>query len=320
MVFDGEKDESENDSCLNGKFGEACITVPELSKRVSIGMPVYNGEEFIREALNSIVSQTYQNFELIISDNASADGTEKICLEYAQKDSRIRYVRQLDNRGPAANFQYVLNEAKGEYFMWAAHDDLWGADFVSAGVEALALDQDAVAAFGRVEYVNQENEIFLIDLPPYGLCNNPYRSTATYLNTNIPDHLIYALYRRAFLTRHGWNAGVSSPDKNIIFNAVVTGGYMDAPRMELRIRYRAKTKSELKSIGLRFTRWQGFYMSYLMASIIWHHFPLSVSMRLLKLLLKYRTPVVHRVLRGVLKEHPGRIWVTKGASSSEYKG
>lgn len=282
---------------------------PGLSKLVSIGMPVYNGEEFIREALDSLLSQTYPNFELIISDNASADGTEEICLEYAEKDSRIRYVRQLENRGPAANFQFVLNEAKGEYFMWAAHDDLWGTDFLSAGVQALAFDQDAVAAFGRVEYVNQENEVFLIDLPPYGLCDNPYSSTATYLNTNIPDHLIYGVYRREFLIRHGWDSGVSCPDKVIIFNAVVAGGYMDAPRMELRIRYRAKTKSELKSIGLSFTRWQGFYMSYLMASIIWHHFSLFASIRLLKLLFKYRTPIVHRILRGVLKEHPGRVWV-----------
>ena len=91
--------------------------------QVSIGMPVYNGERFIREALDSLLAQTFTDFELIISDNASTDGTEAICREYAARDPRIRYVRQSENRGAAANFQFVLNEAVGEYFMWAAHDD-----------------------------------------------------------------------------------------------------------------------------------------------------------------------------------------------------
>lgn len=99
-------------------------TVAEMKMpQVSIGMPVYNGEKFIREALDSLLAQTFTDFELIISDNASTDGTEAICREYAAKDSRIRYVRQAKNLGPVANFKYVLDEAVGEYFMWAAHDD-----------------------------------------------------------------------------------------------------------------------------------------------------------------------------------------------------
>ncbi|MCT7961886.1 glycosyltransferase family 2 protein [Laspinema sp. D1] len=98
--------------------------------KVSIGMPVYNGEPFIREALDSLLAQTFTDFELIISDNASTDGTEAICQEYAAKDKRIRYIRQTENRGAAANFQFVLDEAVGEYFMWAAHDDTWTKDYL----------------------------------------------------------------------------------------------------------------------------------------------------------------------------------------------
>ncbi|WNC86000.1 glycosyltransferase family 2 protein [Thermosynechococcus sp. QKsg1] len=89
---------------------------------LSIGMPVYNGAKFIREALDSLLAQTFTDFELIISDNASTDETEAICREYAAKDKRIRYVRQAQNLGAAANFKYVLDEARGEYFMWAAAD------------------------------------------------------------------------------------------------------------------------------------------------------------------------------------------------------
>jgi len=91
--------------------------------RVSIGMPVYNGEPFIREALDSLLAQTFTDFELIISDNASTDGTEAICREYAVKDARIRYVRQVQNYGPFNNFEFVLESAISDRFMWMAADD-----------------------------------------------------------------------------------------------------------------------------------------------------------------------------------------------------
>lgn len=279
---------------------------------LSIGFPVYNGEEHIREILDFLLSQNFHDFELIISDNASTDKTGSICLEYAQKDSRIRFVRQMKNQGPVANFKFVLAEAQGEYFMWVAHDDLWSGDSLSAGVEALSKNQNAVASFGRVEYVNQENEVFLVDTPPYGLCNNQYSGTATYLNTNIPDHLIYGMFRRSFLLQHPWRIGISCPEKIIIFNAVVSGGFIDVPNMALRIRYKARTRRELESFGFYFSRWQSFYMSYLMAMIIWNNFSVGQSIKLLLMLLKYRTPITHQILGGKLKEHPGRTWLDQG--------
>jgi glycosyltransferase involved in cell wall biosynthesis len=90
---------------------------------VSIGMPVYNGERFLRQALESILVQDYGNFELIISDNASTDTTGKICQSYADRDARIRYVRNETNLGASPNHKRVFEMARGEYFKWAAHDD-----------------------------------------------------------------------------------------------------------------------------------------------------------------------------------------------------
>lgn len=101
-------------------------------------MPVFNGEEYIRDALDSLLAQTFTNFELIISDNASTDNTEQICRNYAARDARIRYVRQPKNLGAVANFRFVLDEAAGEYFMWAAHDDLWDKNFISWAISALS--------------------------------------------------------------------------------------------------------------------------------------------------------------------------------------
>jgi glycosyltransferase involved in cell wall biosynthesis len=122
--------------------------------KVSIGMPVYNGEPFIREALDSLLAQTFTDFELIISDNASTDKTEQICREYAAKDKRIRYIRQEINRGAMPNFQYVLDEAVGEYFMWAAADDWWNHDYIRITKSILDSNPSAGLAFSFMEVKN----------------------------------------------------------------------------------------------------------------------------------------------------------------------
>ena len=124
--------------------------------KVSIGMPVYNGEAFIREALDSLLAQTFTDFELIISDNASTDGTEAICREYAAKDTRIRYVRQAENRGATANFRFVLDEAVGEYFMWAAADDVWSDNWIEV-LLPLSVEHQCLA-YGTVISIDERGE------------------------------------------------------------------------------------------------------------------------------------------------------------------
>ena len=105
--------------------------------KVSIGLPVYNGELYICDALNSLLAQTFTDFELLISDNASEDNTGAICKEYASKNSNIRYIRQNRNLGLIENFRFVLDEACGEYFIWAAADDLQEPNFISVLVKVL---------------------------------------------------------------------------------------------------------------------------------------------------------------------------------------
>ena len=101
--------------------------------KVSIGLPVYNGERFIRNSIDSILSQTFTDFELIISDNASTDATKHICEEYAIKDKRVRYTRQPETVPVVDNFINVLELARGDCFMWATHDDFYESDnYISA--------------------------------------------------------------------------------------------------------------------------------------------------------------------------------------------
>jgi glycosyltransferase involved in cell wall biosynthesis len=105
--------------------------------RLSIGLPVYNGEQYLSEALDALLGQSYQDFELIISDNASTDGTAEICRRYLAQDPRIHYVRQPRNIGAALNHNFVFRLARGELFKWASYDDLYGRDLLLRCVEAL---------------------------------------------------------------------------------------------------------------------------------------------------------------------------------------
>ena len=124
---------------------------------VSIGMPVYNGEKYIREALDSLLGQSFTGFELIISDNASTDGTEAICQQYAAKDSRIRYVRQPVNLGALDNFTFVLDEARGGYFMWAAADDRYDGHGIGVDRQVVFVLEVSGHVIGGGAIVNQHH-------------------------------------------------------------------------------------------------------------------------------------------------------------------
>ncbi len=123
---------------------------------ISIGLPVYNGERFIRKALDSLLCQTYNNFELIISDNGSIDRTQEICLEYAQRDKRILYYRNEINRGAAWNFTHVFELSSAEYFMWASHDDNWDTRYLKSCLEAFNISDDIVLAGAVCESIDPE--------------------------------------------------------------------------------------------------------------------------------------------------------------------
>lgn len=114
--------------------------------RVSIGLPVYNGEKYISESMDALLGQTFEDFELIISDNASTDSTGDICREYATRDSRVRYIRQPRNIGLSPNHNFVVDEARGEYFKWAAADDLYARDLLLSCVSALDEHPEVVLA------------------------------------------------------------------------------------------------------------------------------------------------------------------------------
>jgi glycosyltransferase involved in cell wall biosynthesis len=105
--------------------------------KLTIALPVYNGEKYLAGSLDALLGQDYEDFELIISDNASTDDTANICHRYEKQDSRIRYVRQSRNVGCAPNHNFAVGQAKGELFKWASDDDLYARNMLSSCVAAL---------------------------------------------------------------------------------------------------------------------------------------------------------------------------------------
>lgn len=126
-------------------------------EKVSIGIPVYNGEKFMRKKLESLITQTYTNFEIIISDNASTDLTSKICSEYSKKDKRINYFHQKENIGGWNNFCFVLEKAKNEYFFWSAVDDIILPGFIEKNLETLQ-NEKIVCSVSQVKYYGEKSD------------------------------------------------------------------------------------------------------------------------------------------------------------------
>tara|TARA_X000001036_G_scaffold408601_1_gene418974 strand:+ start:92 stop:1021 length:930 start_codon:yes stop_codon:yes gene_type:complete len=118
--------------------------------KLTIGMPVYNGELFIKKAIKSILDQTFTDFELIISNNSSTDSTEKICQDFIDKDNRIQIHTQKKNIGIHRNFNFLLSKAKGEYFAWAAVDDYLDNDFMEKNLKILESDKSVVSSVGKI--------------------------------------------------------------------------------------------------------------------------------------------------------------------------
>ena len=134
---------------------------------VSIGMPVYNGEPYLRESLDSLLGQDYPNVEIVIADNASTDGTAAMCAAYAARDARVRYSRNPENLGCVYSFNRVFTLSRGEYFMWAACDDRWAPGFVSKCSARLSEHSEAALCHVESRQMSMDGRPF--DAPFSGL-------------------------------------------------------------------------------------------------------------------------------------------------------
>ena len=125
---------------------------------VSIGVPTFNRPQGLQKTLKCLTEQSYRNIEIIVSDNCSPTSeVENIVKQFSDKDDRIKFYRQSENKGPAYNFKFVLKKAVGDYFMWAADDDWWDSNFIKNVIALIQQTPGAIAGFCNYSVVNEEN-------------------------------------------------------------------------------------------------------------------------------------------------------------------
>ena len=199
---------------------------------VSIGLPVFNGEKSLSNALNSLLKQDYANLEIIISDNGSTDRTSQICKDFMQKDSRIKYYRSSENRGSNWNFNRVFELSSGKYFMWAAHDDLRELSFVRVCVEKLEQFQQAALCQTHTEmFVENRNErLCVTNLDSFeGVTDvvERYRETLK----NFPAVAIYGVYRSSAVKKTHMLERVIASDLAFIQELSLYGSFVQVPEI-----------------------------------------------------------------------------------------
>ena len=134
---------------------------------ISIGLPVYKNEKLIQKRLENILSQSFQDFELIISVDPSNDSTLKICKEFSDKDYRIKYFEQNKKMGWIWSFRFVAKKAIGKYFVWAASDDFWDPQFLEKHIQNLETDSTAVGCISKQNFIGKfSNEFKILDSDP----------------------------------------------------------------------------------------------------------------------------------------------------------
>ncbi|HTM53063.1 MAG TPA: glycosyltransferase family 2 protein [Pirellulales bacterium] len=186
---------------MNQEANMTCDAVPSRLPLVTIGLPVFNGMAHLRSAVESLLRQSYANLELVICDNASTDGTSNYCQALAKVHPHVRYVRQERNIGPLENFARALAEARGEYFMWASHDDHWSPAYVASLSEALARVPDAVLATPAVIHICEDGS--LCSEPPDRPASGASREAN--LRRLFADHAaswIFGLWRTGWVRKH----------------------------------------------------------------------------------------------------------------------
>jgi len=206
--------------------------MPSHAPRVSIGVPVFNGEAYLARALDSLLDQTWSDMEIIISDNASSDSTKEICREYASHDPRIRYMRNTVNVGAAKNFNQLVAVAAGEYFKWAAHDDLCGREFLQRCVEVLDRDPSVVLSYPWSKAIN-EYGVVVRDFEPMPRLGSRKAHERFFQCVCVPhpQNPVFGLVRRDTLLQTRLIGSYSSADRVLLGELVLAGRFHEVPEV-----------------------------------------------------------------------------------------
>jgi len=205
---------------------------------VGLGMPVYNGDLFVAEAVQSVLGQSFSDFELVICDNASTDRTEEICASFAASDSRVRYFRNAANLGAHPNYNRTFELSRGKYFKWAPHDDVLRPDFLRTCVEALEQQPDVAVCQSDIEYIDESGDSLGVHkghVPGSESANAAARFAALVLR----PHDCYAMmgvFRRALLERSMLLPSFHGADRALLAQIALLGRFISVPGSLVQVR------------------------------------------------------------------------------------
>jgi len=201
--------------------------------RLTIGLIIYNGADSARRCIDSLLGQTWTDFELLIHDNGSTDGTSEICADYAARDPRARHVRHPRTVPQSTNFRGVLLAARTEYFMWAADDDLWSPRFAELCIAELDRNPSAVACCTRVMFRYPDGSERLAR-GTFAITGDPVSRVRTYLTNPRDSARLYGVYRTPAL-RASYPADVSvfAYDWMVVCLSMLHGDHLEVDAVEL---------------------------------------------------------------------------------------
>ena len=245
--------------------------------RVSIGIPVYNGENYLELAINSLLQQSFQDFEIIISDNASTDRTQKICQDFQSRDRRIRYYRNTTNMGAAYNYKKVFQLARGNFFKWMAHDDRCSSNYLEECVKVLDSNPTIVMCFPRVSLIDEDDNLLpLIEentyLTPKGrlISTNLQRNFTSshpserYSEVLFRTHKCYEFFglsRREIIERTSQHDAYYGSDKVLLCELSLMGKLQEVPSSTAYFRVHGQQSQSLKDEKER-ARWISPELNY----------------------------------------------------------
>jgi glycosyltransferase involved in cell wall biosynthesis len=194
-------------------------------------MPLYNAQKFVVGTIDSVLTQTFHDFELVISDNGSTDRTEQICREYARRDSRIRYYRNDVNRGAAWNHNRVLELARGEYFKWNSYDDRLAPEFLEKCVAVLDATPEAVLAFSKFVDVDANGNQLRTKSPVGMWLRKPHERFQQLIRRHHTCEEVYGLVRLDVMRQTPGIAPYAISDKVLIVELALRGVFAEVPEV-----------------------------------------------------------------------------------------
>jgi glycosyltransferase involved in cell wall biosynthesis len=195
---------------------------------VSFGLPVYNGENFVAEAIQCVIDQTFSNWELIVCDNSSTDRTTAICRQFAEQDNRIRIYQNARNMGVSFNYHEVFRLSRGQYFKWIAHDDLFAPQFIERCIQEFEGEERLVLVFPKMCYVAADGRLLRRQASELSVLESTTESRAERFMALAAGNtdflwLLYGLIRRDVVEQGGCMGLYAGDDQVLLFKIALRG-------------------------------------------------------------------------------------------------